>query len=81
MVFGLKLELKGSACFDTATDMTFIDKASNFTLDPCPPKGLLEILVHLSTTRVNRDRSFMSLLQNQLPQAFKLRNDHASFKE
>src|SRR3954469_1315758 len=40
-------------CFHPSADITFIHELSNFSLHSGPPVRLLEIMVHLRTSRMN----------------------------
>src|SRR5664279_673408 len=53
---------------DTTTYVAFSNKLSNFSLHSSPPEPLTEILIHLSATRVNGKRRFMSFPENCLSQ-------------
>src|SRR3954463_3218700 len=50
--------------FDSLTDITLGYVASNFSLHLLPPKLLLQILIHLRSSRVDRIKSIMRFLQN-----------------
>src|SRR4051812_29045669 len=54
--------------FNSLTDITFGYVASDFSLHPMPPKLLLQIRIHLGSSRVDRIKSIMGLLQNSLLQ-------------
>src|SRR3954468_20824232 len=49
---------------DSLTYITLGDIASNFSLHLMPPKLLFQILIHLSSSGMDRIKSIMSLLQN-----------------
>src|SRR3954468_22922939 len=49
---------------DSLTHITLGDKASDFSLHLMPPKLLLQILIHLCSSGVDRIKSIMSFLQN-----------------
>ena len=51
-------------CFDSLTDVTFGDVASDLSLHLVPPKLLFQILIHLCSSRVDRIKSIMSFFQN-----------------
>ena len=40
-------------CFNSSADITFIHELSNFSLHSSPPIRLLEVMVHLCTSRMN----------------------------
>ena len=42
-------------CFRSSADITFIHELSNLALHSSPPIQLLEIMVHLCTSRVDRE--------------------------
>src|SRR3954470_17061378 len=52
------------SCLDSLTYITLGDIASDFSLHLMPPKLLLQILIHLSSSGMDRIKSIMSLLQN-----------------
>src|SRR3954466_10761956 len=58
------LQSSGSlmSCLDSLTYITLGDIASDFSLHLMPPKLLLQILIHLSSSRVDRIKSIMILL-------------------
>src|SRR3954470_15163007 len=49
---------------DSLTYITLGDIASDFSLHLMPPKLLLQILIHLRSSRVDRIKSIMGFLQN-----------------
>src|SRR3954471_5602655 len=49
---------------DSLTYITLGDIASDFSLHHMPPKLLFQILIHLSSSGVDRIKSIMSILQN-----------------
>src|SRR3954470_1500757 len=51
---------------DSLTNITLGNIASDFSLHPMPPKLLLQILIHLSSSGMDRIKSIMRLLQNNL---------------
>src|SRR3954470_4672639 len=53
---------------DSLTYITLGDIASDFSLHLMPPKLLLQILIHLCSSRVDRIKSIMGFLQNSLLQ-------------
>ena len=42
-------------CLNSSADITFIHELSNLALHSSPPIRLLEVMVHLCTSRVNRE--------------------------
>src|SRR5215216_2536877 len=54
--------------FDSLTDITLGDVASDFSLHLVPPKLLLQILIHLCSSGVDRIKSIMSFLHDNLLQ-------------
>ena len=42
-------------CFHSSADITFIHELSNLALHSSPPIQLLEVMVHLCTSSVNRE--------------------------
>src|SRR3954470_15415842 len=52
------------SCLDSLTYITLGDIASDFSLHLMPPKLLFQILIHLSSSGMDRIKSIMSLLQN-----------------
>src|SRR3954466_794661 len=52
------------SCLDSLTYITLGDIASDFSLHLMPPKLLFQILIHLSSSGVDRIQSIMSFLQN-----------------
>src|SRR3954466_13766193 len=53
-------------CLNATTNITFSNKLSNFSLHPSPPKYLAYILIHFSTTAMNREGRFMGFSKDQL---------------
>src|SRR3954462_10631903 len=51
---------------DSLTYITLGDIASDFSLHLMPPKLLLQVLIHLSSSGVDRINGIMSFLQNTL---------------
>ena len=51
-------------CFHSSVDITFIHKLSNLVLHSSPPISLLEVLVHLRTSRINGWKGIVSLIHN-----------------
>src|SRR4051812_30655431 len=52
------------SCLDSLTYVTFGDIASDFSLHLMPPKLLFQILIHLSSSGMDRIKSIMSFLEN-----------------
>src|SRR3954467_6306580 len=52
------------SCLDSLTYITLGDIASDFSLHLMPPKLLFRILIHLSSSGMDRIKSIMSVLQN-----------------
>src|SRR3954462_7470042 len=52
------------SCLDSLTDITLGDIASDFSLHLMPPKLVFQILIHLSSSGVDRIKSIMSFLEN-----------------
>jgi hypothetical protein len=52
--------------FDSLVGVTLRDVLCNFSFHTSPPKVLLQILVHLGTTRVHGEFGQMGLVQNLL---------------
>src|SRR3954463_9945592 len=52
------------SCLDSLTYITLGDITSDFSLHLMPPKLLFQILIHLSSSGVDRIKSIMSFLQN-----------------
>src|SRR3954469_13495622 len=52
------------SCLDSLTNITLGNIASDFSFHLMPPKLLFQILIHLSSSRMDRIKSIMSLLQN-----------------
>src|SRR3954469_25170729 len=52
------------SCLDSLTYITLVDIASDFSLHLMPPKLFFQILIHLSSSGVDRIKSIMSLLQD-----------------
>src|SRR3954471_11255976 len=51
------------SCLDSLTYITLGDIASDFSLHLMPPKLLFQILIHLSSSGMDRIKSIMSLFQ------------------
>src|SRR3954463_263357 len=51
-------------CFQPSADITFIHELSNLTLHSSPPIRLLEVMVHLRTSRINRQKRIMRFVHN-----------------
>src|SRR5664279_5001103 len=67
-------------CFDTTTDVAFRHELSNFSLHSSPPEPLSQILIHLCTARMDRQRGLMSFLKDQLLQLSLLWHDQTVTK-
>src|SRR3954469_3823593 len=52
------------SCLDSLTNITLGNIASDFSLHLMPPKLLFQILIHLSSSGMDRIKSIMSLLQD-----------------
>src|SRR3954469_17328094 len=52
------------SCLDSLTYITLGDIASDFYLHLMPPKLLFQILIHISSSGMDRIKSIMSFLQN-----------------
>src|SRR4051812_31326010 len=55
-------------CFHSPAHVTLRYKPGNILFHPGPPKTLLEVLVHLGATRVDRKLRIMSLLHDDFPE-------------
>src|SRR3954469_23075672 len=64
---------------DSLTYITLGDIASNFSLHLMPPKLLLQVLIHLRSSGVDRIKCIMSFLQNNFFQLRICRYTKASF--
>ena len=53
-------------CFDPLADIAILDEHCNLALHAVPPEILLQILVHLGSTGVDRIQSLVGFLHNQL---------------
>src|SRR4051812_30290382 len=62
MILGMLQSLM--SFLDSLTYITLGDITSDFSLHLMPPKLLFQILIHLSSSGVDRIKSIMSLLQN-----------------
>src|SRR3989337_3814701 len=51
-------------CLHTTTNVAFSNIAGNVLLHPRPPVPLSKITIHLSTTRMDRQRCIMGLLHD-----------------
>src|SRR3954465_16048559 len=51
-------------CFHPSADITFIHELGNFSLHSSPPIRLLEVMVHLRTSRMNGQKRIMRLVHN-----------------
>ena len=54
-------------CFHSSADITFIHELSNFSLHSSPPIRLLEVMVHLRTSRMNGKKRIVRLVHNDFP--------------
>src|SRR3954466_12966920 len=52
------------SCLDSLTYVTFGDITSDFSLHLMPPKLLFQILIHISSSGMDRIKSIMSFLHN-----------------
>jgi hypothetical protein len=59
---------------DTLTDVAPGNIEGYFSLHTVPPKPFLQVLVHLGASGMNRIRSVMGHLQNELLQLLDARN-------
>jgi hypothetical protein len=59
---------------DTLTDVTPGNIEGYLSLHTVPSKPFLQVLVHLGASRMNRIRSIMGLLQNELLQLLDVRD-------
>src|SRR3990170_5944488 len=59
-------------CFDATTDVTLRNITSNVLLHVWPPESLTNVLVHLGTTGMNRQRPIMSFFHNAFSLIFEL---------
>ena len=50
--------------FHSSTDITFIHELGNFSLHSSPPIRLLEVMVHLRTSRMNGKERIVSLVHD-----------------
>jgi hypothetical protein len=62
--------------FDSLTHNTHSHMCSHISFQPIPPVLLLQILIHLSATRMNRVIRIMGFLQYSLTEAVNLRNTY-----
>src|SRR3954463_16146420 len=53
--------------FHPSADITFIHELSNFSLHSSPPIRLLEVMVHLRTSRMNWQKRIVRLVHNDFP--------------
>src|SRR3990170_1840003 len=51
-------------CLHTTTNVAFSNITSNVLLHPRPPVPLMKIVIHLSTTRMDRQRGIMCFLHD-----------------
>jgi hypothetical protein len=61
-------------CLDTSTTITHSHVLCNFPFHSVPPELLLQILIHLLTSRVYRISGLMSFLEDQLPNRLDIGN-------
>ena len=54
-------------CFHPSADITYIHELSNFSLHSSPPIRLLEVMVHLRTSRMNGKKRIVRLVHNDFP--------------
>ena len=54
-------------CFHPSTDITFVHELSDFSLHSSPPIRLLEVMVHLRTSRMNGKKRIVRLVHNDFP--------------
>src|SRR4051812_26661616 len=64
-------------CFHSPAHITPGDKTGHILLHTSPPKALLEVLIHLGATRVDRQLRVMGFLQNDLSETSFLRNNNS----
>src|SRR3954465_4025869 len=64
-------------CFHSPAHITPGDKTGNIPLHTSPPKALLEVLIHLGATRVDRQLRVMGLLQNDLSETSLFGNNNS----
>jgi hypothetical protein len=62
--------------FDPLTHITHSHVCNHIFFQPIPPVFLLQILIHLSATRMNRVIRVMGFLQYSLTEAINLRNTY-----
>src|ERR1041384_7637349 len=67
-------------CFHSPAHVTLRYKAGNISFHPGPPKTLLEVLVHLGATRVDRELGIMSLFHDDFSEISLLRNNSPVLK-
>ena len=54
-------------CFHPSTDITFVHELGDFSLHSSPPIRLLEVMVHLRTSRMNGKKRIVRLVHNDFP--------------
>ena len=54
-------------CFHSSADITFIHELSNFLLHSSPPIRLLEVMIHLRTSRMNGKERIVRLVHYDFP--------------
>ena len=54
-------------CFHSSADITFIHELSNFSLHSSPPVRMLEVMVHLRTSRMNGKKRIVRFVHYDLP--------------
>ena len=54
-------------CFHSSTDITFIHELSNFSFHSSPPIRLLEVMIHLRTSRMNGKERIVRLVHYDFP--------------
>ena len=54
-------------CFHSSADITFIHELSNFSLHSSPPIRLLEVMIHLRTSRMNGKKRIVRLVHYDFP--------------
>src|ERR1043165_5535936 len=67
-------------CLPSPAHITLGDKTGNIPLHMSPPKPLLEVLIHLGSTRVDRQLGIMSLLHDDLSEVSLLWNNSSVLK-
>ena len=54
-------------CFHSSADITFIHELGNFSLHSSPPIRLLEVMIHLRTSRMNGKERIVRLVHYDFP--------------